>query len=80
MGFPLEQTYDDYPVVLRYSKQERRVWGRLVKIMQRGGVDTKLVAMLYRAIVQLVLFFGLESWLLLTAMERMVEGIHTGYL
>ena len=36
--------------------------------------------MLYREVVQAVLLFGSESWVLLTSMERMVEGTQTGFL
>ena len=36
--------------------------------------------MFYREVVQAVILFGLESWVLSAAMEKMVEGEHTGFL
>ena len=36
--------------------------------------------MIYRAVVQDVLLLVLESWVLLVAMEKIVEGEHTGFL
>ena len=36
--------------------------------------------MLYRAVIQAVLLFGSETWILLEAMERKVEGTHTCFL
>ena len=36
--------------------------------------------MFYRVVTWVVLTFGLDNWVLLTAMDRMVEGTHTGFL
>ena len=36
--------------------------------------------MFYRGVAQAVLLFGSETWVLLVAMERKVEGTHTGFL
>ena len=34
----------------------------------------------YKAVVQAILLYGSETWLLLAAMERKVEGIYTEFL
>ena len=36
--------------------------------------------MLYRAVIQVVLLFGSDTWVLSVAMESMVEGMHTGFM
>ena len=36
--------------------------------------------MFYRSVVQVVLPFDSESWVLSEAMDKMVEGDHTGFL
>ena len=36
--------------------------------------------MFYRAMVQVVLLFGSETWVLLEAMSRKLEGVHMGLL
>ena len=36
--------------------------------------------MFYRALVQAVLLFGYETWVISEAMEKKVEGIHMGFL
>ena len=36
--------------------------------------------MFYRVVAQVVLLFGLENWVLLTVMERLLEGTHTDFL
>ena len=49
-------------------------------MLQREVTDTKVAAMFYIAVVQVVLLFVLESWILSAAMEKTVEGAHTGFL
>ena len=49
-------------------------------MQRREGDYHKVVAMLYRAVTQAVILFGLKTWVLLTEMERTVEGTHTSFL
>ena len=53
------------------------VLGDIGKDSLKGRGRHKLLKMLYRVVFQAVLLFGLESWILLEAMEKMVEGAHT---
>ena len=39
-----------------------------------------MVATFYRAVVQAILLYGLETWVLLEDTEKKVEGIYTGFL
>ena len=39
-----------------------------------------MTEMFYRTVLQAVLLFGLEYWVLSAAMEKTVEGTHTGFL
>ena len=50
------------------------------KIMRREGVEKKVAALFYRVVVQAVTLVGLESRVLATEMEKMVEGAHTRLL
>ena len=36
--------------------------------------------MLYRAVVQVLLLFGVDSWVLSAAISRKLEGVHVGFL
>ena len=35
---------------------------------------------MYRAVIQAVLLFGAETWVLLAEIELKVDGTHTGFL
>ena len=76
----MDQTENNWPEIRRNTKQARMVWGRLGKLLRREGANPRLAEMFYRTVAKLVLLFGLETWVLLSVIERKVEGIHTGFM
>ena len=66
LGRPLDQTDDDWPVVRRNIMHVRLVWGRLGTLLQQEGADPRVAAMFYRAVVQAILLYGSETWVLST--------------
>ena len=56
------------------------MWGRLGELLQREGVDPAVSEKSYRAVVQAVLLFGAETWVLLEPMAQKLEGVHVGFL
>ena len=77
LGIPLDQTDDDEPAVRLNIMNTRAVWGAL---LQRDGAEPRVLAIFYRAVVQAIILYGLETWVLSAEMERKVEGIHTEFL
>ena len=77
---PLNQIDNDWPKIHRNIKRLQRVWGQLVKMLRREGVDTQMSEMFYRLVVQAVPLFGSDSWVVLAAMERTVKCAPTGLL
>ena len=65
--------------VLRKSRKARQVWGRLGKFLRREGEDLFVSEKLYRVVVQAMLIFGAETWMLTAAMSQKIEGIHVGF-
>ena len=49
------------------------------KMLRREEVDTQVLAMFYMSLVQEVLIFGSDSWIVLAAMERTMEDTHIGF-
>ena len=68
LGRTLDQTDNNWTAVKRGVKWAQKSWWRLVKMLQREGADTKVLVMFYRAVFQVVILFGSESWVLLAAM------------
>ena len=65
----LHQEEDNWPEVICNIRRARQVWGRLGKLLRREGAYPILLSKLYRAVVQAVLLFGAETWVLLTEMH-----------
>ena len=80
LGRVLHQTDKDCPEVLRNIRRERQVWGRLGKFPRREGADPIISEKFYCAVVQEVLLFGSETWVLTAAMLQKLEGVHVGLL
>ena len=79
-GRNLEQMDYDWPAVMQKIICARLVRGILGTLLRREGVETKVSEMFYREVVQAVLLFGADTWVLLVAMEWKVEGRHTCFL
>ena len=58
----------------------RSVCGILETLLRREGSEPRVMEMFYRAVVQAVLLYGPEIWIILAEMERKVEGTYTGFL
>ena len=61
---------NDWPEVFRNFRKTRQVWSRLGKLPRREGADPLVSAMFYQVVVQAVLIFVAETWILLTAMSN----------
>ena len=80
LGRPLDQTDDDWPAVWQNIMRARSVWGILGTLLQREGEEPRVSEIFYRALVQAILLYGSETWVLFAKMENKVEGVHTKFL
>ena len=55
------------------------VWRRLGKMLQQEGKDSRVSALFYREVIQAILLFRSESWALLDATIKVMEGSHVGF-
>ena len=51
----------------------RKSLGRLSQILIREGADPKVLGHFYKAVLQAVLLFGAETWVLTPWMERALD-------
>ena len=52
----------------------RKSWGQLYWILSREEADPKVSGSFYKAVVQAVLLFGAETWVLDPRMERALDN------
>jgi hypothetical protein len=76
LGRTLENTDNDWPAVKRAVLRARMTWGRLGKVLSSQRAGSKVMASIYRAVVQAVLLYGAESWVLTKAMEQTLQTFH----
>ena len=80
LGRPLDQTDNDWAAMRRNIMRARNIWGRLWTLIRQEGADPRVAEMFYRAVVQAILLYGLEKWVILAAMENKVERTDTVFL
>ena len=60
---------DDWNAVVGNLKRARESWGRLSLILRQEGADPKVLGNFFIAVMQAVLLFGAETWLLTPRMQ-----------
>ena len=56
------------------------MWSCLGKMLRREGVESAISEKFYCAVIQAVLFFGSDTWVLLVPMVHRLEGVYVGFL
>ena len=69
---------DDWPAVAGNLAKARKSWGRMQGILRREGSTTRISENFFKAVVQQVLLFGAETWLVTPKMERALSAFLHG--
>ena len=70
---------DDWPAVAGNLAKARKSWRRLQGILRREGATPRISGNFFKAVVQQVLLFGAETWVVTPNMERALNGfLHGG--
>jgi exonuclease III len=76
LGRILRNNDSDNAAVESNIQKARMKWGRLCRLLTREGTYPKAMATFYKAIVQSVLLYGSESWVLTKEMVRKLQSFH----
>ena len=74
LGIVLSAADDDWPEVVRNLVKARTVWWRMSKILSREGARLQVSGFFSKSIIQSVLLFDAESWVVTTHMGRYLRG------
>ena len=69
---------DDCPEVAGNFAKARKSWGRLQGILRREGATKRVSGIFFKAVVQQVLLFGAETWVVSPMMERALSAFLHG--
>jgi hypothetical protein len=76
LGRILDDNDDDLPAINRNLNRARWKWGSIGRILSKENANPKSMATFYKAIVQSVLLYGSESWVLTKRMLLSLESFH----
>ena len=62
--------------MVRNLRRARYKWSRLTWVLSREGVDARTLGKVYLVVVQAVLLYRSETWVLTPRMQRMLGGFH----
>ena len=65
---------NNWPAVVRKFSQARSVCKRMTQILSREGADPRVSGFFFKYVVQAVLLFGLETWVVTPLMGRALGG------
>jgi hypothetical protein len=64
LGRILDSKDSDIPAVEQNLRKARQKWGRISRILSKESAKPRVMASFYKAIVQSVLLYGAESWVI----------------
>ena len=69
---------DNSPAVAGNLVKAWKSWGRLTWILSRDWADKRISGTFFKAVVQQVLLFGAETWVLTPRIERALDSFMYG--
>ena len=78
LGRILTEGDDDWPAVAGNLGKTRKSWGRMQRILSREGANKRVSGNSFKAVVQQVLLFGADMWVVLPRMERALNSFVHG--
>ena len=77
LGHLLSQDDDNVRAMRSHLCKARGTWARVGQVLRRENAPPRVSAKFYKAIVQSVLLYGSETWVLSPAVLARLEGFHT---
>ena len=76
LGRFLRYDSTDMRTVRKNLMKARKTWARLRNVLRGEFADPKTCGMFYKAVIQQILLYGCETWVITKAMYRMLKGFH----
>ena len=73
LGIVLSAVDDDWTAVIRNLTKSIVVWRRMTRILSREGARLRVSGFFFEAVVQSVLLFGVETWVVTPHMGRVMR-------
>ena len=78
LGRILTEGEDDWPAVAGNLGKARKSWGRMQRILSREGENKRVSGNFFKAVVQQVLLFGADMWVVRPIMDWAMDAFMHG--
>jgi hypothetical protein len=76
LGRELVSDGTDAPAIAKNIRKARARWGQISRLLVREGADSKIAGNFYKVVVQSVLLYGSETWVVSQSIMRSLTGFH----
>ena len=76
LGRILNEKDSDQPAIMYNLQRAREKWGRIGRILSNRGANPKVMGTFYKTIVQSVLLYGSETWVVSKQMMKILRSFH----
>ena len=70
MGIILSESDNDCPAVVHNLSKVQKNWAQFLRVLGREGADAGKLGLFYVAVVQTVLLYGSETWVIYQRIRR----------
>ena len=74
LGRVISEEDNDWLAVARNLSWTRAVWSKMARILRREGVSLKVSRLCFKAMVQVVLLFRSDTWVVTPRMGKAMRG------
>jgi hypothetical protein len=76
LGRVIKNNDDDWSAANQNVKKATTTWGRICKILSKEGANPKVMATVFKTVMQAMLLYGSESWVLSLTMGKKLHSFH----
>ena len=74
LGRVISEIDDDWLAVVSKLDQSKTVWSRMSRILSREGATPRVFGLIFKEVIQAVLIFGVEDWVVTPRMGNALGG------
>ena len=76
LGRILDENDDDSHALLRQLARARTKWARIAAVLRSQGVKPRAMGYFYKAVVQAILLYGSETWVVTENLLKQLQSFH----
>ena len=76
LGKTITYNKSDWAAVYLNTRKARMLWSMIAKILERTGATVRSWVVMYKAVAQSVILYGIKSWVVKGDIIKVLEGFH----